>query len=360
LPIQVQAAVSGTGIYWVAIAGDKVKPQDFDRSNKQLTIVGLGEVLFDVFEDGTATLGGAPLNVAVHAHQLASTLGVGEGVVVSRIGIDAHGDQILESLAKRGMCTEHIQFDPMHPTGTVSVFMNGAEPGYQIDANAAWDFLERKESLDELAARCNAVCFGSLAQRSKQSRDVIQAFLANASRAIRLYDVNLRRNTVTDEPGYSTEIIEQSCELATMMKVNCAELIELCGLLDITAPPICDEDDLATAAARLMQKFPIESLIVTRGAKGTTLFTKGGEFNGHLPLVSLDDVHPVGAGDACSAGVLFGSMLGWHADETIDLANQMGTWVASQLSATPALPPSILNFAMEVMQARQVEQRRIG
>ena len=39
-----------------------------------LTIVGLGEALFDVFPD-RQILGGAPLNVAVHAHQLASALG---------------------------------------------------------------------------------------------------------------------------------------------------------------------------------------------------------------------------------------------------------------------------------------------
>jgi fructokinase len=242
-----------------------------------------------------------------------------------------------------------VQIDSDHPTGTVSVFMRDGEPGYQIESGAAWDFIATSELLDELAGRCDAVCFGSLAQRARASRQTIQRFLRNARNALRLYDVNLRRNTLTGEPGYSAAIIEESCELATMMKLNSVELTELCHLYDIGTPAGQGEDATLRRIESVLAKFPVEALILTRGSEGTKLFTRKGEFGGHLPPVPLLDAHPVGAGDACSAGILFGSIIGLHPDDAIDLANRMGAWVASQLSATPLLPDSILTFMREAL-----------
>jgi fructokinase len=322
-----------------------------DLKNR-LTFAGLGEVLFDVFEDGAATLGGAPLNVAVHCHQLAAALGLGRAVVASRIGNDLHGRQIFDALRSRGVSTEYLQLDPNHATGCVSVFMRHGEPGYQIEAGAAWDFLQQSEALDELAASCNAICFGSLAQRSPASRETIRWFLKHSAGAVRLYDVNLRRNTLTNEPGYSAEIIEESCRLASMMKLNCAELVELSALFHLPAPVIADEDGIRRAVKQVLQRFPVDSVILTRGPEGTKLFTRNSEFSGHAVPVPLETVYPVGAGDACSAGILFGSVLGWHPDDAIDLANQMGAWVASQLSATPSLPDSIVTLARQVIQSQ--------
>jgi sugar/nucleoside kinase (ribokinase family) len=86
-----------------------------------LLFVGIGEVLYDVFEDGTETLGGAPLNFAVHAHQLASQLGAGHGTVVSCVNLDQRGYKILDSLQKLGMSTRYVGMDSGHPTGLVSV-----------------------------------------------------------------------------------------------------------------------------------------------------------------------------------------------------------------------------------------------
>lgn len=310
--------------------------------------VGLGEVLFDVFEDGTATLGGAPLNVAVHVHQLASALGVGEGFVVSRVGNDSWGKKICDSLLERGMSTRYIQTDPVHGTGTVSVFMCDGEPGYQIERDAAWDFIEADPALDELAASCDAVCFGSLAQRSAKSRQTVRAFLESAKHSVRLYDVNLRRNTVTQEPGYSAQILERGCEIATIVKVNSAELVEISALFGIETSAVEEDEIVPELANGLMSRFAIPSLIVTRGAKGTALYTEQGEFRGRVPLVTLEDVHPVGAGDACTAGILFGSVLGFSPDAAVDLGNRMGAWVASYRTATPKLSNDMAKFAAEL------------
>ena len=106
-----------------------------------LTFVGIGEVLYDVFEDGTETLGGAPLNFAIHAHRLATLLGIGDGTIVSCINSDRRGYKILDALQRLKMSTRHIGKDSSHPTGLVSVFMRNGEPGYQIEAGAAWDYI---------------------------------------------------------------------------------------------------------------------------------------------------------------------------------------------------------------------------
>ena len=201
-----------------------------------LIFVGIGEALYDVFENGTETLGGAPLNFAVHAHQLASQLGVGSGIIVSCINSDRRGTGIIDFLFRLGMSTCYVGKDSGHPTGLVSVIMRNGEPGYQIESGAAWDYIAARPTLKDLAGQCHAVCFGSLAQRSPVSRDTIRSFLQNAPQAIRLYDVNLRRNTLTGEAGYSPEIVAYSCQTATIIKANQSELFALLDLLGIPCP----------------------------------------------------------------------------------------------------------------------------
>jgi fructokinase len=310
-----------------------------------LTFVGIGEVLYDVFEDGTETLGGAPLNVAVHVHQLASQLGVGHGAVVSCINSDQRGYQILDSLHRLGMSTRYVGKDPSHPTGLVSVFMRNGEPGYQIEAGAAWDYMTDRPALKELAGQCDAVCFGSLAQRSPLSRDTIRSFLKNAPQAIRLYDVNLRRNTLTGEAGYSPEIVAHSCQTATIIKANQSELFKILDLLGIACPADRTLSGMRRSMEVLLAHFPAQALVVTQGAEGTIVLSRKGEFDLSRPLSTGGTPHPVGAGDACSAGILFGVALGWDIRITMELANRMGADVAAHPSATPPLSDGTLNFA---------------
>ena len=312
---------------------------------KSLTFVGIGEVLYDVFEDGTETLGGAPLNFAVHAHQLASQLGVGNGAIVSCINSDRRGYKILDSLHRLGMSTRYVGKDSSHPTGLVSVFMRNGEPGYQIEAGAAWDYIKDSSSLKDLAGQCAAVCFGSLAQRSPVSRGTIRAFLKNAPQAIRLYDVNLRQNTLTGEAGYSPEIVAYSCQTATIIKANQSELFAMFDLLGIDCPADRTLNGIRRRMELLLAHFPAQAIVVTRGAEGTIVLSRNGEFDLSTPVTTGGTPHPVGAGDACSAGILFGITLGWDIHTTMELANRMGADVATQPSATPPLSDSTLKFA---------------
>ncbi|MFC1840390.1 PfkB family carbohydrate kinase [Thermodesulfobacteriota bacterium] len=315
------------------------------KTKKSHIFVGIGEVLFDIFEDGTETLGGAPLNFSVHIHQLASHLGVGQGIIVSSVNSDARGHKIIKSLKKRKMSLQYIGKDENHPTGRVSVFMKNGEPGYQIESEAAWDYIYDKPGLKELAGQCSAVYFGSLAQRCSVSRNTIRKFLTNAPRVIRLYDINLRQNTLTGEAGYSPEIIRCSCQAATVIKANQSELNAIFKILGINCPADNSVEGIKNRMEILFTRFPAEAVIITRGDQGTLVLNKNGEFVLTKPGTTNGPAYPVGAGDACSAGILFGLTLGWELHVTMELANRMGADVASHPSATPPLSDETLNFA---------------
>ena len=310
-----------------------------------LTFVGIGEVLYDVFEDGTESLGGAPLNFAVHVHQLVNQLGIGHGTIVSSISSDQRGHRILDSLHKLGISTRYLGKDESHATGLVSVFMRNGEPGYQIEAGAAWDYLEDRPLFKELAGQCDGLCFGSLAQRSPISRNSIRAFLQNAPKANRLYDVNLRQNTLTGECGYSPEIVEYSCRMATIIKANRTELFSVLDLLGIACPGDRTIDGIRGSMGTLLEHFPAKLITVTLGKEGTVALSRNGEFDLSTPATTIGTPHPVGAGDACSAGILLGITLGWDLHTSMKLANRMGADVAAHPSATPPLSDETLSFA---------------
>jgi fructokinase len=301
-----------------------------------LTIVGLGEALFDVFPD-REILGGAPLNVAVHAHQMASMLG-GRGIPASRIGRDELGRRVIDELSARGIPTAGLQVDDDRPTGRVLVTLVGKEPSYEIVPDAAWDRLAFNDDLERLAVQCDAVCFGTLGQRSPEARATIGQFLAHATRAIRLFDVNLRQGL------FSREIIERSCALATVVKLNELELPQvhrLFGSPDVDGNPAEIQDRQAIA---LRDRFSLDAVVLTRGSAGTALYNAEGKSEGEpVRYPHHPNADSVGAGDACTAGVLVGMLVGWPSGRIVALANDAGAYVASQPGATPRLPPSLLD-----------------
>ncbi len=304
------------------------------------TIVGVGEALFDIFPDHR-TLGGAPLNVAVHAHQLIRSRG-GRGVVLSRIGQDELGELVLAELRRRGMTTDHIQSDPDRDTGRVYVrFDASGRHSFEIVENVAWDVLQFDPDTEDLARRCDAVCYGTLAQRDAQSRNTIYRFLDTARHAVRLFDVNLRQNY------YDARIVTRSCEHASIIKLNDEELPIVCGLLGLSSVGKGEVDELDRKASALLQKFNLQMVALTRGPRGTTLFTPGGRYQGGaVEYPHAGGADTVGAGDACAAAILVGTVLRLEPAKVVTLANHTGAFVASQPGATPDLPEAILQMVL--------------
>ncbi len=127
-------------------------------------IIGLGEVLWDKLQrDGKPVrkgkkLGGAPANFAYHASQFGY-----EGLVVSAIGLDKDGDEIITRLE-----AHHLPYHldrVSYKTGTVDAdITNPNAPVYTIHTKVAWSHIPFPDELKAIAAAAKAVCFGSLAQ----------------------------------------------------------------------------------------------------------------------------------------------------------------------------------------------------
>lgn len=133
-------------------------------------VVGMGEALWDVLPEGKK-IGGAPANFAYHVSQFGLP-----SCVVSAIGDDALGKEIIENFTSKGL--DQLIAEVPYPTGTVQVEIDQTGiPLYDIKENVAWDNIPYTEHLDALAKRTKAVCFGSLAQRNVVSRETINHFL---------------------------------------------------------------------------------------------------------------------------------------------------------------------------------------
>jgi fructokinase len=324
---------------------------------KKIRLVGMGEALFDLFGD-QEVMGGAPLNMAFHARQLAQLAHAVQSfpdasvAVASSIGRDRLGDAIVRQLAAHGVETEWLQRHPELPTGTVRVELAAGEPTYTIVEGVAWDHLVWNLPLQRLAESCSGICFGTLAQRHPASRLTISHFLESARHAHRLLDVNLR------PPFIDTPSLRYSCQHATLLKCNTDELKLLLQVFDCTMPE--DKDGLArseslpapwlAAVRRLLEILPAQSLLVTRGAVGCTLIDRHSHWSGSpVPLDRLPDADSVGAGDATAATFLVGVVGGWSPARIVAVANWYGAWVASRRGATPSLDPSARTALTELV-----------
>jgi fructokinase len=190
---------------------------------KRHTIVGLGEVLWDMLPGGKH-LGGAPANFAYFSNLFGD-----RGIVASRIGNDELGRETIAELKKLKLVPDHLQHDRAHPTGFVLVKVSrSGQPRFNFMRSVAWDFLEMTHSWRGLARSADAVCFGSLAQRSPRSRNTIVDFLRSTRPdALRVFDVNLRQQF------YKAHIISKSLELADVVKLNHEELPRIMSLLKL-------------------------------------------------------------------------------------------------------------------------------
>lgn len=299
-------------------------------TKRPLTIVGLGEALFDCFPDQDI-MGGAPLNLAVHADQILKAHG-GRAIVATSVGEDPLGQRILDELRERNMDVSHVQVDREHPTGTVRVTVDrNGNASYVFADDVAWDHLEWTPHWRELASSCDAVCFGTLAQRSAESRRSIEQFLEHAPQALRLFDVNLRLNF------YTPKVIKRSLMLASAVKLNDGELPIVAQAIDVGG------EDVDSQTQQIIERFDLDWLALTRGELGTILYTDRSKYVGQqFQFPPVKNADTVGAGDACGAGLVVGCLLCWPPQQIVDLANRLGAYLASQPGATPVLPREIL------------------
>lgn len=285
-------------------------------------IVGIGEVLWDHFEDkDDYVLGGAPFNFAYHINQFGLN-----SVVISAIGNDKLGQNLEADVRKKNVpyMLERLNL----PTGVVNVKEVDGKPRYDILTERAWDYIPNTEQLKEIAANTKAVCFGSLAQRSETSRNSIFAFLdAMPSDALRIFDINLRQN------WYTEEIIKTSLQKANVLKINDDELLiiqRMFGYIDITQENTC---------RLIMRDYQLDMLILTCGDKGSYIFTK--DEMSYLSTNDIKVVDTVGAGDSFTASFIASMLKGKTIHEAHRIAVNVSAFVCTQEGATPIIPSNL-------------------
>jgi fructokinase len=311
---------------------DKIRPA---------IMVGLGEILWDLLPSGKQ-LGGAPANFAYMVKVLGD-----EGIVASRTGSDDLGHEARKTMKTLGLNPSFLQSDEKHSTGVVKVLIDGAgQPEFTIASDVSWDHLEWTTAWEGLAARADAICFGSLAQRSEESRGTVHRFLeASKENALRIYDVNLR------EPFYSKDIIIDSLRLANIAKLNADELVKVCGLLNI---PGQNEQEMSQ---RLLTRFDLKLVCITRGTAGSLLLSPDQIVEHGGFKVAVADA--IGAGDAFTACLAHHYIRGQSLHTISELANGFASWVATQTGATPTVPLQGLQSVLDEITQQQVRTSRL-
>ena len=300
-------------------------------ARKSPVVVGVGEVLWDMFPEGKQ-FGGAPANFAYHARMLGA-----DAHVVSCVGADNLGNEILRRLESLGLSRKYVAVDPDHPTGTVSVKVdNHGKPQYVIHEGVAWDYIPTMPGLVELAKRSNAVCFGSLAQRSPDSRTTIRDLLAQTpDECLRIFDINFRQHY------YDAETVAVGLEAANVLKLNDEELPEVARLLDLAGKGNdVNEDDVL---ASLLDQCGLKLIALTRGSHGSTLI--GPQQRSDHPATPTEIVDTVGAGDSFTAAVTMGLLHDLPLETINERANQVAAFVCSQAGATPEMPEQLTRWA---------------
>lgn len=292
-------------------------------------VIGLGEALFDCLPTGRK-LGGAPANFAYHVSQFGF-----DSCAISAIGNDELGQEIIDTFDKVGLhyCLPKVDF----PTGTVQVTLNEQGiPQYEIKLGVAWDNIPLTPELTNLAQHAQAVCFGSLAQRSEVSRATIQHFLESTPKdTLKVFDINLRQR------WYNREVIETSLQHCNILKINDEELdIVAPMLLSVTTDPAdliaADKEKAVRVCRALIELYELKMLILTCGTNGSYVITKDKCSFIDTPKVEVADT--VGAGDSFTATFIAKILAGASIEQAHEMAVKVSAYVCTQSGAMPILP----------------------
>ena len=279
---------------------------------KKNFVIGIGEVLWDMLPEGKRC-GGAPANVVYHLNKLGIN-----SAIVSAVGNDLDGEELLAFLNSHGVCTKYITKNNLR-TGIVDVTITDGFPQYNICQPVAWDNIVCLGELLDISSEITAVVFGSLAQRSSISKKSIQDFiLALPTSCLRIFDINLRQNF------YSADLIRCSLDLCNILKINEEELNIVAKIFNISGS---HQDIIQTLA----KEYSLQAVIFTLGANGSMLFDNK-NFK-EYPILPCKVVDTIGCGDAFLAAWIASILNGESMDSAMIAGTKLSSKVASQAGA---------------------------
>mgnify|MGYP003132091743 CR=1 FL=1 len=284
-------------------------------------ILSFGEILWDIFP-GYKKPGGSPANLAYHLHLFGN-----QSYLVSKIGNDENGEDLLNFLQKKGISNTYIQKDPKLPTGTVSVTVDSEnEPSYTIHQPAAWDNIELTTELNQLTDSLDAFCFASLSQRNDGSKKTVETLINNLpSNCLKVFDLNLRA------PFIDKETILKNIKESNVIKFNLEEYIIVGKWLETS-----------DTADKIIEMDADKTILLTLGADGSELINSRGRFRQKAFSIQGNGDF-VGVGDAFLACFTHLMLKNIEPQQLLQTANRFAAFVASQQGSMPDIPHDILN-----------------
>lgn len=292
------------------------------------TVLAFGETLADEFRD-RKVLGGAPFNVACHLAALGA-----HPVLVTRVGKDALGDELLRTMVERGLDLRGVQSDPSRPTGRVRVSETGSGHAFDILTDQAYDAIHAGTArMAAMSARPGLVYFGTLAQRGESHRALREVL--SAVDACAFLDVNLR------DPWVTPDVLAWSMQQATLAKMNEDELARICALLAV------DGTSPATRAAALLASFDLARIVVTRGPAGAWTLDRAGRMAEVPAQPGTTLVDTVGAGDGFAAIFMLGMLRNWSVPMQMARADAFARAICGIRGAIPSTADFYAPFLRE-------------
>ena len=291
---------------------------------KSPAIVSIGEVLWDLFpgddELEGAKFGGAPANFACHAAIVGADV-----MMVSAVGDDQRGRDAVEILQRYGINTSLLQTNRELPTGTVGIELDAnGKPTFTIHTDAAWDRIDWNDQLSKTVTSADAICFGTLGQRSEPSRTTILRCIdvARSAGVPRIVDINLR------PPFFDHGTIRDSIRSASVLKLSDEELGIVAAALGV------NHSDDETTIKRILDDGELDLVVMTRGADGALLVSHDELVR--QPGIETEVVDTVGAGDAFTARFVLGLL---SSERSEDLLRESCLHASDSCRTPGAVPP---------------------
>jgi ribokinase len=262
---------------------------------------------FDIFPGGKG------------ANQSAALARLGAHVThIGKIGMDDHARLLKDSLERAGVHLSGLTEDDSTHTGIANIQIsdNGSNTIVVIPG-ANMRLLP--SDLDPFIALLKQADYLALQNEIPMETNLRAAHIGREAGATVIYNPAPYRNDS-----------DQICLLADLIVPNEIELSELTGL------PVPTDQEIESAAGRLLEKGNARAVVVTLGARGCMLKEPtGAEF---FPAVNVKAVDTTAAGDAFIAGLIWSLSEGNDLKASVTLANEVAGYAVTILGAQSSLP----------------------
>lgn len=256
-------------------------------------IIGIGETVFDILfknnQPQKAVPGGSTFNSIISLGRAGMNC-----AMVTEAGGDHVGDLICNFLQENGVSAEYVCRHPNVQSHISLAFLDEHNDAqyvfYKDHASVSLDGKLPEMSQDDV------VLFGSFFAINPPIRPVVGGLLrkAHEAGAWLYYDINFRKNHITDLPNVMSNI-EENMQLADVVRGSMEDFDYLYGLKN------------GESIYERVNRF-CRTLILTDGARQIRVFTPEGCAT--YPVQPIETVSTVGAGDNFNAGYIYAKMLG--------------------------------------------------